>query len=297
MMYLMIQRGKQWNKALSLRRACFLLGVSRSGYYDFLSRRKRGELSRGRFEMSLRDKIQRIVVLFPGYGYRRVTKTLQRDHQICANHKRVLRLMRADNLLCLRRRRFVVTTDSDHNFPVYSNLVRGIEVTGINQVWVSDITYIHLSHEFVYLAVIVDVYSRRCVGWALGRCLDTDLTLEALYRALRARWKPEFVGLIHHSDQGVQYASRVYTECLREHRICISMSRKGNPYDNAFAESFMKTLKYEEVYLNEYETFEEAQKCIYNFIEDVYNEKRLHSSLGYRTPKEFERMLEMQTYS
>lgn len=229
---------------------------------------------------------------FPSYGYRRITVQLQRDG-VLVNHKRVLRLMREDNLLCLRKRRFVVTTDSAHGLPVYPNLVPTLTVTGLNQLWLSDITYVRLLHEFIYLAVILDGFSRRCIGWALSRRLDASLTIAALQQALGHRTVG--LGLVHHSDRGVQYASQRYTELLKAHGIQISMSRRGNPYDNAFAESFIKTLKYEEVHLNDYESFANAYASIERFLEDVYNHKRLHSALGYRPPAEFEQALSTPT--
>lgn len=229
---------------------------------------------------------------FPSYGYRRITVQLQRDG-VLVNHKRVLRLMREDNLLCLRKRRFVVTTDSAHGLPVYPNLVPTLTVTGLNQLWLSDITYVRLLHEFIYLAVILDGFSRRCIGWALSRRLDASLTIAAFQQALGHRTVG--LGLVHHSDRGVQYASQRYTELLKAHGIQISMSRRGNPYDNAFAESFIKTLKYEEVHLNDYESFANAYASIERFLEDVYNHKRLHSALGYRPPAEFEQALSTPT--
>lgn len=271
------------------------MDVSKSGYYDYIKRKNRGFLS-DPFEMQLKDEIQNIVLMFPRYGYRRVTKELhRRGYEV--NHKRVLRLMRDDNLLCLRKRKFVGTTDSNHSFTVYPNLAKDMVVTDINQLWVCDITYIQLLSEFVYLAVILDVFSRKCIGWELDRFLDTRLTLNSLHKALDARWTPELKGLVHHSDQGVQYASYDYIDCLRKHHIQISMCRKGNPFDNAFAESFIKTLKWEEVYLFEYETYNEAYRRINNFIGDVYNEKRIHSSIGYLTPNEFEMGLILQTHA
>jgi transposase InsO family protein len=239
-------------------------------------------------DVAVRDRIQRVALAFPSYGYRRITAQLQRDG-ITVNHKRVLRLMREDNLLCLRKRRFVVTTDSAHGLPVYPNLAPTLAVTGINQLWLSDITYVRLLHEFIYLAVIVDGCSRRCVGWALSRQLDASLTITALQQALEQRTVAP--GLVHHSDRGVQYASQRYIELLKAHAIQISMSRRGNPYDNALAESFIKTLKYEEVHLNDYESFADAYASIERFLEDVYNHKRLHSALGYRPPAEFEQDL------
>lgn len=241
--------------------------------------------------MELRDAIQKIAVQMPAYGYRRITAELRRRDWM-VNHKRVLRLMREDNLLCLRRRAFVRTTDSDHKLPVYPNLAKGMKVTRLNQLWVADITYIRLMFEFVYLAVILDAYSRRVIGWSLGRTLETSLTVEALNEAIgHGRVEP---GLVHHSDRGIQYASKAYTEMLGEHGIQISMSRRGNPYDNAKAESFMKTLKYEEVYRTEYQDIRDARRQIGRFIESVYNRKRLHSSLGNLPPAEFEQKIRLQ---
>lgn len=265
---------------MSVARMTELAGVSRSSYYRFdtEARPKAGDIE-------LRDAIQRIALEFPCYGWRRVTEELRRRGWV-VNHKRVKRRMREDNLLCLRRRRFVVTTDSSHGLAVYPNRARGMVLTGIDQLWVADITYIRLEEEFVYLAVILDGYSRRVVGWALERTLEDELTIQALRMALKRRQPGE--GLVHHSDRGVQYASQDYTSLLKDHGIQISMSRTGNPYDNARAESFMKTLKYEEVYRQEYRDLAEARASIQHFIEKVYNEKRLHSALGYRPPVEFE---------
>ena len=226
-----------------------------------------------------------MTLAWPAYGYRRITAELQRRGQV-VNRKRVLHLMREDNLLCLRKRRFVHTTNSDHRLPVYPNLVPELAVTACDQLWVADITYIRLGREFIYLAVVLDAFSRRVIGWALERSLETELALGALRMALEARTVT--AGLVHHSDRGVQYASFDYTNLLKEHNIRISMSRRGNAYDNAQAESFMKTLKYEEVYLREYETMTEAHTCIGHFLEVVYNQKRLHSALGYLPPVEFE---------
>jgi len=266
-----------------VKRRCELGQVSRSGFY-----RWRREKPRADGDLELRDALQRIAVEFPSYGWPRMTPELKRRGW-AVNHKRVYRMMREDHLLCLRRRKFVRTTDSAHPFPVYPNLARGMAVTGLDQLWVADITYIRLRAEFVYLAVILDVCSRRVIGWGLGRSLEDDLALEALRRALEQR-RPA-PGLVHHSDRGVQYASREYTVLLEAHGITISMSRKGNPYDNAIAESFMKTLKYEQVYREDYEDLREARTSIQRFLEQVYNEKRLHSALGYLPPIEFERAL------
>jgi transposase InsO family protein len=235
--------------------------------------------------MEIRDEMQRIAVESPAYGYRRITVELQ-NRGFAINHKRVLRMMREDNLLCVRRRKFVVTTDSRHHLPTYPNLAGQVTPTAINQLWVADITYIRLRVEFVYLAVVLDAFSRRVIGWALGRSLEAPLALAALKMALLER-KPQ-PGLVHHSDRGVQYASVEYTDLLKQYHAQISMSRKGNPYDNASCESFMKTLKYEEVYRNEYRDFSEARASIREFLERVYNQRRLHSALGYRPPAEFE---------
>jgi putative transposase len=259
---------------------CQMTGLSRGGFYR--SRRPR---QASPVEMEIRDELQKIALESPAYGYRRVTVELQR-RGFDINHKRVLRMMREDNLLCIRRRAFVVTTDSRHNRPIYPNLACAFTPTAINQLWVADITYIRLLTEFVYLAVVLDAYSRRVIGWALGRTLEAELAVTALRMALLER-KPQ-PGLLHHSDRGVQYASREYTDLLKQHQAQISMSRKGNPYDNAACESFMKTLKYEEVYRNEYRDFQEARASIGEFLQRVYNQKRLHSALGYLPPAEFE---------
>jgi len=256
------------------------LALSRATHY-----RHRTDAPQPDPDSELRDHIQRIALEWPSYGYRRITAELHRQG-VEANRKRVLRLMREDNLLILRKRSFIRTTDSRHTLARYPNLVPELAVTGINQLWVADITYIRLLREFVYLAVIIDAFSRRCIGWALEPYLEAELTLVALRMALATRRVEP--GLVHHSDQGVQYASSGYTELLKERGIRISMSRRGNAYDNAKAESFIKTLKYEEVYLFEYETMVEARSSISHFLEEVYNRKRLHSALGYVPPAEFE---------
>lgn len=265
---------------MTVRRMCALAKVSRAGFYRFPSARCGGAA-----EVELRDALQRIALEFPSYGWPRMTEELKRRGW-AVNHKRVYRLMREDNLLCLRRRKFVVTTDSAHALPVYPNLARGMTLTDLDQLWVADITYLRLRTEFVYLAVILDAFSRRVIGWALGRTMEDTLTLRALRMALDQR-KPA-PGLVHHSDRGVQYACRDYTDLLRAHGIVISMSRQANPYDNAKAESFMKTLKYEEVFREDYRDVAEAHASIGRFLEQVYNQKRLHSALGYRPPAEFE---------
>ena len=236
--------------------------------------------------------IHQIVLEFVGYGYRRVTYDLRRRGYV-VNHKKVLRLMREENLLCIRSRSKIRTTMSFHGLPVYPNMANEMDLTNMNQLWVSDITYICVSSMFLYLAVLIDAYSRKCVGWHLSNHIDTDLVLTALRKALATRNQLDILGMVHHSDRGVQYASLEYTECLKLSSINISMSRVGNPYDNAFAESFIKTIKVEEVYQTEYESYKEAYAGIERFI-DLYNGKRLHSSLGYIPPNEFEEQLMKQ---
>ena len=271
--------------SMSISQSCQTLEVSRSGYYKW---RTQPEIAFTDSEdIDLKNQLQEVALEFPGYGYRRITAELQ-NRGYAVNRKRVLRLMRQDNLLCLKKKFKPVTTDSSHGLPVYPNLLKSAKITGLNQVWASDITYIQLLHEHIYLAVILDLYSRKCIGWELSRNINSQLVMNALDKALENRWSESIQGLVHHSDQGVQYASHDYVDCLKEHNILISMSRKGNPYDNAFAESFIKTLKVEEVYLNEYKTFEDAYRNIRRFIEKVYNHKRLHSALNYKSPERFE---------
>ena len=242
--------------------------------------------------MELRDAIQRIALEWPCYGRPRITAELRRQGWT-VNPKRVYRLMREDNLLCVRRRKFLVTTDSNHARRIYPNLVRELALSGVNQLWIADLTYIRLVEEFVFLAAILDAFSRRVIGWALDRRLDDELTLRALRMAITQRTPPP--GLVHHSDRGSQYASGDYIDLLEANQTGISMSRKANPWDNAACESFMKTLKYEEVYRNEYRDLAEAHASIGAFLEKVYNQKRLHSALGYVPPAEFEAQLAAQT--
>ena len=276
----MITQAQQEHPELSMRRLCELFGVGRTWYYTHPS--PEAVASR---DIALCDAIEELILEFPGYGYRRVTKALQREGWT-VNHKRVLRIMREEALLCQLKRRFVTTTDSRHGRPVYPNLIRDLRVSRLDQVWVADITYIRLPTSFVYLACILDACSRRCIGWHLSRSIDTRLTLAALEMALASR-HPE-PGVVHHSDRGVQYASGDYVERLERAGMQISMAAVGNPYENAQIESFFCTLKREEVYLHEYRTFAEAEAHIERFIEEVYNQKRLHSSLGYLPPVEFE---------
>ena len=242
-------------------------------------------------DMDILDHIEAICIDFHGYGYRRVTRQLHYDGY-SINHKKVLRLMRESDLLCQARRKWVRTTDSNHGLPVYRNLVKDIHITGINQVWLADITYIRIRHGFVYLAAILDAFSRKVIGYSVSRSMDTNLVLDALRMAIAKR-NPG-AGVIHHSDRGVQYASLEYTSKLKGHGFQISMSGKGNPYDNATMESFFKTLKYEEVYLYEYETLSDVATRLPYFIEQVYNLKRLHSSLGYRSPMWYEELVQEQ---
>jgi transposase InsO family protein len=267
---------------LSIERMVELGRVSRSGFYRF------DENARPDRDMDLRDAIQRIALEWPSYGRPRITAELRRRGWT-VNAKRVHRLLREDNLLCVRKRKFVVTTDSNHGRKVYPNLARDLVLTGVDQLWRADITYIRLREEFVFLAVILDAFSRRVIGWALDRNMEDELTLTALRMALSRRSIQP--GLVHHSDRGSQYASKDYTDLLKANQIDISMSRKGNPWDNAACESFMKTLKYEEVLRNEYRDLAEAFASIPEFLEKVYNQKRLHSALGYLPPVEFEAQL------
>jgi putative transposase len=265
---------------VSVAELCAAAQVSRASFYrEFSAHAPR------QAEAELRDRIQRVALAHRCYGYRRVRAELHRQG-LMVNHKCVARLLREDNLLSVRHKKFVLTTESRHGFVRYPNLAGRMTVTAINQLWVADITYIRLSEEFVYLAVVLDAYSRRVVGWELGSTLQASLPLQALDRALADRAIEP--GIVHHSDQGVQYCCPDYVGRLLDHGFVISMSRAGTPYDNAKAESFMKTLKSEEVYLHHYRDHEEARASIQRFIEEVYNRKRLHSALGYRPPEEFE---------
>ncbi len=274
-------------RGLTVERMAELARISRASFYRF----EQDAVSGDDVDMDLRDAIQRIALEWPCYGRRRITQELHRRGW-AVNWKRVYRLMREDNLLCVRKRKFVVTTDSNHGNRIWPNLTGGMVLTDVDQLWRADITYIRLREEFVFLAVVLDAYSRRVIGWALDRTLEDELTLSALEMALSRRVAgPK---LVHHSDRGSQYASRDYTSLLTENGIRISMSRKGNPWDNAACESFMKTLKYEEVHRSEYRDLAEARSEIGTFLDMVYNQKRLHSAIGYLPPAEFEANLAAQ---
>lgn len=270
---------------LPVATACMTLDVSRTGYKHW---EKREPCATVKQQTDLEHEIRHITREFLSYGYRRVTAELKR-RGLKANHKKVLKTMKECGLTRKRHVFRVCTTDSNHSLRTYPNHIKGLKVQWPNKAWVSDITYIGLAKGNAYLAVIIDLFSRKCIGWQLSRNIDAQLCLDALDMALQDRQGMKLTDLIHHSDQGVQYASKEYTAKLEAQGIQISMSRKGNPYDNAFAESFIKTLKYEEVYMNEYADFNDAFNNIENFIEEVYNKKRIHSSIGYITPEECEK--------
>jgi len=279
--YRKVEEEVKADRALTIERMVELGRVSRSGFYRFDDNAAPPPDP----HMDLRDAIQRIALEWPSYGRPRITAELRRQDWT-VSPKLVYRLMREDNLLCVRKRKFVVTTDSNHTRKVYPNLAPDLILTATDQLWRADITYLRLREEFVFLAVILDAYSRRVIGWALDRSMEDQLTLTALRMALSHREVE--AGLVHHSDRGSQYASHEYTDLLQAHGIAISMSRKGNPWDNAACESFLKTLKYEEVLRNDYPDLAEARASIAEFLEKVYNHKRLHSALGYLPPAEFE---------
>jgi putative transposase len=267
---------------IAVERMCGLAGVSRSGYYRYWQ-----ASSPRREEAGLRDAIQRLALANPYYGYRRIAVLLGREAWH-VNHKRVLRLMREDNLLCLRRAAFVpMTTNSKHGWRIVPNLARGLELADIDQLWVADITYVHLAEEFAYLAVVLDAFSRKVIGWALAIHLRAELAIEALDQAIAAR-RPAPGSIIHHSDRGVQYACAEYAARLAAHDIQPSMSRVGNPYDNAKAERFMRTLKEEEADGRAYRDIDDARNRIGEFIDVVYNKQRLHSAIDYQSPDEYE---------
>ena len=246
---------------------------------------------RDRSDTELRDQIERLQGEFPGYGYRRLGQQLRREGMV-VNDKKIRRVQRTYQLFPIRWQNFkIATTDSNHGHKVYPNLLAEKKLTGINQAWVADITYIRIMKGFVFLAAILDRYSRKVIGWAISKRIDAELCLAALKAALEARQPP--AGCIHHSDRGVQYACREYITMIEGAKMQPSMSRAGNPYDNAHMESFFKTLKYEEVHLANYETFDDVIRRIPHFIEEVYNSKRLHSALGYVSPKEYEMKIQL----
>ena len=266
---------------MSVMQMCQYLGISRPSFYRYWQQSGPAEA-----DTAVRERLQRLALDHPHCGYRRLTAYLRREGEV-VNGKRVLRLMREDNLLCLRRKQHVFTTDSGHDRPVYPNLARALRLSDMNQLWVADITYIRLREEFAYLAVVLDAYSRRVIGWALQPDMGTGLVLGALQQALRDRPVPP--GLVHHSDRGVQYCSGAYVSLLHQYGIDISMSRRGCPSDNAKAESFMKTLKTEQVEGQVYATIAEARIDIAGFLDCTYNRERLHSALHYQSPLQFER--------
>ena len=266
---------------LSIQRMCELAGVSRASFYRSWEQQEPTAA-----EMALRDAIQRAALIHRHYGYRRIRILIQREG-FAVGAKKVRRLMRQDNLLAIRRRKFVVTTDSEHTFKVYPNLAQYLELSDINQLWVADLTYVRLEEEFVYLAVVLDAYSRRVIGWALEATMGTTLTVTALEKAIASR-QPQ-PGLVHHSDQGAQYAGADYVDRLEACGAVLSMSRAGRPWENGRCESFIKTLKYEQLDARPYRTLEEVREHVEEFIERIYNPKRLHSALAYQSPMEFEK--------
>lgn len=269
---------------MTIQRMCELAGVSRASFY-----REWEQKVPGAAEMALRDAVQRTALAHRNHGYRRITPLVQRAGFVVGQEK-VRRILRSDNLLAVRHRRFIVTTDANHRFRVHPNLAETMEVTAINQLWVADITYIRLRCEFVFLAVVLDAFSRKVIGWQMGRTLETRLALAALEMAIDSRHPQP--GLVHHSDRGTQYASNEYVQRLEACGGHLSMSRPASPWENGRCESFIKTLKREEIDARRYASFAELQQNVEEFIEQIYNKVRLHSSLGYRSPEEFEQSQE-----
>lgn len=267
---------------MTIQRMCELTGVSRASFYRNWEQKAPSEA-----EVALRDAIQRTALEHRSYGYRRIAPLIQRAGFVVGKEK-VRRVMREDNLLAVRRRKFVVTTDSNPRFRIYPNLAACMELTAINQLWVADITYIRLRREFVFLAVVLDGFSRKAIGWELGRTLDTKLPLAALDKAIASR-RPK-PGWVHHSDGGTQYASNTYVQRVESCGAYLSMSRPARPWENGKCESFINTLKREEIDARRYRSFAELLQHVEEFIEQIYNRVRLHSALGYHSPEEFERL-------
>jgi putative transposase len=262
---------------------CEMTAVSRASFYRDWEQKAPSEA-----EVALRDAVQRIALAHRDHGYRRITPLVQRDGFVVGEEK-VRRILKTDNLLAVRRRKFVVTTDSNHRFRVHPNLAESMELTAVNQLWVADITYIRLQREFVFLAIVLDAFSRKAIGWELGRSLETKLPLAALEAAIASR-HPQ-TGLVHHSDRGTQYASNEYVQRLEACGAHLSMSRPARPWENGKCESFIKTLKREEIDARRYASFAELRQHVEEFIERIYNKVRLHSALDYHSPEEFERSL------
>lgn len=279
----MLFQSIQTTEKISRSKACELLHVSRHSHSEWLKPKPVKEDKTLELIQQIKDDPDN-----RRYGYRRVTWALE-NRNTPINHKKVLKIMNLNGLIVKKKKFKVCTTNSNHNFKVYPNRIKSLKVTSPNQVWVTDITYIRFgNNETAYLSAILDRCSRKCVGWQLSRNIDTQLCLDSLNMAFKNREGMSLHGLIHHSDRGSQYASNEYVTELEKHEIQISMSAKGNPYDNAYAESFNKTVKYEEVYMDDYKTFQDAYDNIKHFIEEVYNKKRLHSGIGYLPPTEFE---------
>lgn len=265
---------------MTIQRMCELAAVSRASFY-----RGWEQKAPSAAEVALRDAVQRMALAHRDHGYRRITPLIQRAGFV-AGEEKVRRILRSDNLLAVRRRKFVVTTDSNHRFRVHPNLAESMELTAVNQLWVADITYIRVQREFVFLAVVLDAFSRKAIGWELGRSLETKLALAALEAALSSRHPQP--GLVHHSDRGTQYASNDYVQRLEACGAHLSMSRPASPWENGKCESFIKTLKREEVDARRYACFADLRQHVDEFMEQIYNKVRLHSALGYRSPEEFE---------
>lgn len=289
-MFNIIEEEINKSQHLTITRMCQLGNVDKKSFYRWKKKNTCFDNTKSIIEKEnpIVEKIQEINKSYPFYGYRRITKMLNRNGFI-VNHKKVLKIMKELNLTVKRRKRKVMTTNSNHSNNIYPNLIKDLVIKRINEVWVSDITYIHFNNRFVYLAVILDAYSRKCIGWALSSSLESDISLRALHMAILTRGTPD--GLIHHSDRGVQYSDKEYIKMLNTNNISISMSRKGNPYDNSICERFMRTLKEEEVYLKTYRTGSVLYKEIKHFIEEYYNDFRIHSSIGYLSPVEYEELL------